>query len=105
MALTLFHHSFAISDLAVARKFYGEMLQCPEGRKLPGRADFNFFGHHIVAHLAPEEVVGNKGKKIGGTLATPSLINKNALPHIADSASNNIQSLALRDDMTTSGNQ
>ena len=71
MALTLFHHSFAISDLDLARKFYGEMLQCPEGRKLPGRADFNFFGHHIVAHLAPEEVVGNKGKKIGGQLATP----------------------------------
>ena len=36
-----------------------------------GRADFNFFGHHIVAHLAPEDVVGDKGRKIGGALATP----------------------------------
>jgi extradiol dioxygenase family protein len=71
MAATLFHHSFAISDLDRARKFYGEMLQCPEGRKMPGRADFNFFGHHIVAHLAPDEVVGGGGKKIGGSLATP----------------------------------
>ena len=71
MALTVFHHSFAISSLEQARRFYGEVLQCPEGRKLPGRADFNFFGHHIVAHLAPDEVVGNKGKKIGGSLATP----------------------------------
>jgi uncharacterized protein len=71
MAATLFHHSFAINDLDRARKFYGDMLQCPEGRKMPGRVDFNFFGHHIVAHLAPDEVVGDAGKKIGGQLATP----------------------------------
>lgn len=71
MSATLFHFSFAVSDLDQARKFYGEMLQCPEGRKLKGRADFNFFGHHIVAHLAPEDVVGDKGRKIGGALLTP----------------------------------
>lgn len=61
---TLFHFSFAVSDLDRARQFYGEWLGCPEGRKLKGRADFNFFGHHIVAHLAPEEVVGGKGRKL-----------------------------------------
>ena len=71
MSATLFHFSFAVSDLNQARKFYGEILQCPEGRKLKGRADFNFFGHHIVAHLAPEDVVGDKGRKIGGELLTP----------------------------------
>jgi uncharacterized protein len=71
MSATLFHFSFAVSDLDQARKFYGDMLQCPEGRKVKGRADFNFFGHHIVAHLAPEDVVGDKGRKIGGALATP----------------------------------
>jgi extradiol dioxygenase family protein len=67
---TLFHFSFAVDDLDRARKFYGELLQCPEGRTLPGRADFNFFGHHIVAHLAPEDIVGDTGKKLregGGT--------------------------------------
>ena len=67
---TLFHFSFAVDDLDRARRFYGELLGCPEGRKLPARADFNFFGHHIVAHLAPEDVVGDKGKKLregGGT--------------------------------------
>lgn len=71
MSATLFHFSFAVSDLDQARRFYGETLQCPEGRKVKGRADFNFFGHHIVAHLAPEDVVGDKGRKIGGALATP----------------------------------
>ena len=67
---TLFHFSFAVDDLDRARKFYGEMLGCPEGRKLPGRADFNFFGHHIVAHLSPGDIVGDKGSKLregGGT--------------------------------------
>ena len=71
MAATLFHFSFAVSDLDQARKFYGEILQCPEGRKMKGRVDYNFFGHHIVAHLAPDDVVGDKGRKIGGTLSTP----------------------------------
>ncbi len=56
---TLFHFSFAVNDLDRARKFYGELLGCPEGRRLPGRADFNFFGHHIVAHLSPADVVGD----------------------------------------------
>jgi hypothetical protein len=68
---TLFHFSFAVNDLAKARHFYGDVLGCCEGRKLAGRADFNFFGHHIVAHLAPSDVVGDSGKKIGGELKTP----------------------------------
>lgn len=68
---TLFHFSFAVNDLDRARRFYGDILQCPEGRKLPGRADFNFFGHHLVAHLAPEEVVGAQGRKIGDSKKTP----------------------------------
>lgn len=67
---TLFHFSFAVSDLDRARAFYGGLLGCPEGRQLPGRADFNFFGHHIVAHLAPEDVVGDRGRKLSGD-ATP----------------------------------
>ena len=67
---TLFHFSFAVNDLQRARHFYGELLGCPEGRKLAGRADFNFFGHHIVAHLSPDEVVGDNAAKLregGGT--------------------------------------
>ena len=67
---TLFHFSFAVDDLERARKFYGGLLGCPEGRKLPGRADFNFFGHHIVAHESAADIVGDKGSKLregGGT--------------------------------------
>jgi uncharacterized protein len=38
----------------VARQFYGEVLGCSEGRSSPDWVDFNFYGHQIVAHLAPE---------------------------------------------------
>lgn len=53
--LSPFHVAFAVHDLALARKFYGETLGCPEGRSADDWVDFNFFGHQIVAHLAPNE--------------------------------------------------
>ncbi|MEO5692218.1 MAG: VOC family protein [Usitatibacter sp.] len=53
--LPLFHLAFPVDDLAKARAFYGELLGCPEGRSSDAWVDFNFYGHQIVAHLAPEE--------------------------------------------------
>lgn len=50
-----FHLAFPVHDLAAARSFYGELLGCPEGRSCDQWVDFNFYGHQIVAHLAPEE--------------------------------------------------
>lgn len=50
-----FHLAFPVHDLALARQFYGETLGCPEGRSSPEWIDFNFYGHQIVAHLAPDE--------------------------------------------------
>ena len=49
----LFHLAFPVDDLAAARHFYGGLLGCPEGRSSAEWIDFNFFGHQIVAHLAP----------------------------------------------------
>jgi uncharacterized protein len=51
----LFHLAFPVTDLATARAFYGGLLGCPEGRSAPEWVDFNFYGHQIVAHLAPGE--------------------------------------------------
>ena len=51
-----FHYAFPDDDLAAARRFYGELLGCPEGRSADRWIDFNLFGHQIVAHLAPEQV-------------------------------------------------
>ena len=54
-AIPLFHLAFPVDDLGAARRFYGELLGCPEGRSSDAWVDFNFYGHQIVAHLAPEE--------------------------------------------------
>lgn len=51
----LFHLAFPVDDLARARAFYGGLLGCPEGRSSDSWIDFDFYGHQIVAHLAPEE--------------------------------------------------
>lgn len=52
---TLFHLAFPVRDLAEARAFYGGLLGCPEGRSAETWVDFDFHGHQIVAHLAPDE--------------------------------------------------
>jgi extradiol dioxygenase family protein len=54
-----FHLAFPVHDITEARRFYGELLGCPEGRSAPDWVDFDFYGHQIVAHLAPEEC-GNR---------------------------------------------
>lgn len=53
--LSPFHVAFPVHDLALAREFYGGTLGCPEGRSCEDWVDFNFHGHQIVAHLAPQE--------------------------------------------------
>jgi extradiol dioxygenase family protein len=55
MSLPPFHLAFPVDDLAAARRFYGELLGCPEGRSAGEWVDFDLHGHQIVAHLAPEE--------------------------------------------------
>jgi extradiol dioxygenase family protein len=54
MSLRPFHLAFPVHDLAAARAFYGGLLGCPEGRSSDQWIDFDFFGHQIVAHLAPD---------------------------------------------------
>lgn len=52
-ALTPFHLAFPVHDLDAARRFYGGVLGCAEGRSSPDWVDFDLFGHQIVAHLCP----------------------------------------------------
>ncbi|MFN9210700.1 MAG: VOC family protein [Betaproteobacteria bacterium] len=54
-ALHPFHLAFPVTSLAHARRFYGELLGCPEGRSSDEWVDFDFYGHQIVAHLSPGE--------------------------------------------------
>ena len=50
-----FHLAFPVHDLSEARRFYGGLLGCSEGRSSPEWIDFNFYGHQIVAHLSPQD--------------------------------------------------
>lgn len=54
-AVPLFHLAFPVRDIAEARRFYGDLLGCSEGRSSDAWVDFDFYGHQVVAHLAPEE--------------------------------------------------
>jgi hypothetical protein len=53
MSLSPFHLAFPVRDIAEARAFWGETIGCPEGRSAQDWVDFDFYGHQIVAHLAP----------------------------------------------------
>ncbi len=49
-----FHLAIPVHDLSAARRFYGELLGCREGRSDSRWVDFDFFGHQLVCHLVPE---------------------------------------------------
>jgi hypothetical protein len=55
MTAPVFHLAIPVDDLAKAEAFYGELFGCPRGRRSDQWIDFNFFGHQLVTHLAPEE--------------------------------------------------
>lgn len=55
MSLQPFHLAIPVDDLAKADAFYGDLMACPRGRRSDHWIDFNFFGHQLVTHLAPEE--------------------------------------------------
>ncbi len=62
MTLRPFHLAFPVDDLAAARAFYGGTMGCPEGRSSEEWIDFDFYGHQIVAHLAPGPESGNSDR-------------------------------------------
>ena len=61
-----FHLAFPVDDLAEARRFYGDVLGCPEGRSSERWIDFDLRGHQIVAHLAPEAVRARASNPVDG---------------------------------------
>lgn len=66
MAVPPFHLAFPVDDLAAARRFYGELLGCAEGRSADHWVDFDFHGHQIVAHLAPDAVRARASNQVDG---------------------------------------
>ena len=46
-----FHFSFHVTDLNLARQFYGTVLGCTEGRSTATWVDFDFYTHQLSLHL------------------------------------------------------
>ena len=47
---SIFHLALNVSDLEIARNFYGTTLGCVEGRSTASWVDFDFFGHQLSLH-------------------------------------------------------
>jgi len=72
MSLPPFHFAFPVHDLHAARRFYGELIGCLEGRSSDAWIDFDFFGHQIVAHLDPAmEAPGHQNEVDGHHVPVP----------------------------------
>jgi hypothetical protein len=62
MTLRPFHLAFPVDNLEAARAFWGGTMGCPEGRSSHEWIDFDFYGHQIVAHLAPSVVAKGRAR-------------------------------------------
>ena len=68
MTIPPFHLAFPVHDLDAARNFYGALLGCREGRSDKDWIDYDFFGHQIVAHVAPAAVAARAVASAQGEL-------------------------------------
>ncbi len=59
---SLFHLAFHVTDLDAARRFYGGVLGCTEGRSTDTWVDFDFCGHQLSLHLGPPFATTRTGK-------------------------------------------
>ncbi len=66
MPLPPFHLAFPVDDLDAARAFYAGHLGCSEGRSSAEWIDFDFHGHQIVAHLAPDSAGDRASTHVDG---------------------------------------
>jgi len=61
-ARSLFHLAFHVTDLDTARRFYGGVLGCTEGRSTDTWVDFDLFSHQISLHLGEPFKTTRTGK-------------------------------------------
>lgn len=70
-AANKFHLAFPVRDLDEARTFYGDVLGCPQGRNDVNYQDFDFFGHHLVAHISHDTQTLHDSKFDGEAVPVP----------------------------------
>ena len=60
------HLAFPVRDLAETDAFYHGLLGCKHGRRSDQWIDYDFFGHQLVAHLAPDKCAPPKTNDVDG---------------------------------------
>jgi extradiol dioxygenase family protein len=68
---SIFHLALNITDLAAARRFYGTLLGCEEGRSTETWVDFDFFGHQLSLHLGQPFSTAQTGVVDGAQVPMP----------------------------------
>ena len=66
-----FHLAFPVRDLDEARHFYGDVIGCPRGRSDETYQDFDFFGHHLVAHIGEDAGAQHESRFDGEAVPVP----------------------------------
>ncbi|MBS0153764.1 MAG: VOC family protein [Nitrospira sp.] len=61
MSKVIFHLAFPIHDLEATLRFYVDGLGCIVGRRSKHALTLGLGGHHLVAHLVPEQPLQQKG--------------------------------------------
>ncbi len=69
--MSQFHYSFHTRDLDEARRFYGVLLRCPEGRSTGSWVDFDFFGSQISIHVGTPAMTSDTGRVDGIAVPMP----------------------------------
>lgn len=64
---SLFHFAFNVTNLDEARRFYGGVLGCAEGRSTETWVDFDFMGNQLSLHLGTPFTTELTGR-VGDTL-------------------------------------
>lgn len=66
-----FHLAIVVSDLEAARRFYGDVLGCREGRSAASWVDFDLYGHQLVCHLGEGLASGVTSRVDGDDVPVP----------------------------------
>jgi extradiol dioxygenase family protein len=66
MSLQPFHLAIPVDDLEAAEAFYSGVMGCVQGRRSDQWIDFNFYGHQLVTHLAPDECSRARTNQVDG---------------------------------------
>ncbi|SHI40430.1 hypothetical protein SAMN04488096_101464 [Mesonia phycicola] len=72
MQIQPFHLAIPVDNLELARQFYRDTLELPEGRSDKQWVDFNFFGHQLVIHF--------KEKKESSTIRNTNPVDGKDVP-------------------------